>query len=71
MIYLAQMIRALDADKIYFNGEDIRVLSTYEYTLNDQLLNKKEDFLKQLIVLYTKKINQTDSIIDCIVQITI
>lgn len=60
----AQMIRALDADKIYFNGEDIRVLSTYKYTLDDQLLNRKEDFLHQLIVLYTKKINQSDSIID-------
>ncbi|HEY4935868.1 MAG TPA: S41 family peptidase [Puia sp.] len=60
----SQMIRALDADKIYFSGEDIRQLSAYKYTLDDQLLNKKEDFLKQLIILYTKKINQSDSILD-------
>ena len=61
-----QMIRALDADKIYFNAEDIRQLGAYQYTLDDQLLNKKEDFLKLLINIYTRKINQTDSILDLI-----
>src|SRR5450631_2969183 len=50
----SQMIRALDADKIYLSGEDIRQLSAYQYKLDDQLLNKKEDFLKLLIGLYTK-----------------
>ncbi len=61
-----QMIAALDADKIYFNEEDIGVLSTYKYMLDDQLLNRKEDFLHQLIALYTKKINQSDSILDAL-----
>jgi len=59
-----QLIRALDADKIYFSAEDIRNLSSYQYVLNDELLGKKEDFLKQLIILFSKKINQTDSILD-------
>ncbi len=61
-----QMIRALDQDKIYFSAEDIRQLDNWQYTLNDQLLNKKEDFLKLLINIYTRKINQTDSILDLI-----
>ncbi len=60
----SQMIRALDADKIYFNEEDILKLSVYKYTLDDQLLNRKDDFLKQLMILYAKKINQSDSILD-------
>jgi carboxyl-terminal processing protease len=60
----SQMIRALDEDKIYFSTEDIRQLGAYAYTLDDQLLNRKDEFLKKLILLYTKKINQTDSIID-------
>src|ERR1700688_604468 len=60
----SQMIRALDADKIYFNGEDILKLSAYKYILDDQLLNKKDDFLNQLIILYAKKISQSDSIMD-------
>ena len=62
----SQMIRALDQDKIYFSAEDIRQLDNWQYTLNDQLLNKKEDFLKLLINIYTRKINQTDSILDLI-----
>jgi carboxyl-terminal processing protease len=60
----SQMIHALDADKIYFSAENIRQLDTWKYTLNDQLLHKKEDFLKQLIIIYTEKINQTDSILN-------
>src|SRR5450432_983479 len=62
----SQMIHTLDGDKIYFSAEDIRQLNTWQYTLSDQLLNKKEDFLKQLIVIYTKKINQTDSMLDAL-----
>lgn len=61
-----QMIRALDQDKIYFSAEDIRQLDNWQYSLNYQLLNKKEDFLKLLINIYTRKINQTDSILDLI-----
>ena len=60
----SQMIRALDADKIYFNGEDLRQLDTWQYTLDNQLQTRKEDFLKQLIIIYTKKINRTDSVLD-------
>ena len=60
----SQMIRALDQDKIYFSAEDIHQLDSWQYTLNDQLLNKREDFLKLLINTYIRKINQTDSILD-------
>src|SRR5579864_2040960 len=60
----SQMIRALDQDKIYFSAEDIRQLGAWQYTLNDQLLNRKEDFLNLLINIYSRKINQTDSMID-------
>src|SRR4030095_12578158 len=59
-----QMIRALDPDKIYFSGEDIAQLGVWQYTLDDQINFKKEDFLKQFIIIYTKKINQTDSILE-------
>jgi carboxyl-terminal processing protease len=59
-----QMIRALDPDKIYFNAEDIGSLSSYQYTLDQELLNRKEDFLRELIHLYERKINQTDSLLD-------
>jgi carboxyl-terminal processing protease len=61
---LSQVIHSLDGDKIYFSAADIRQLSAWQNSLNDQLLNRKEEFLKQLILLYTKKIDQTDSILD-------
>src|SRR5664279_2189560 len=60
----SQMIRALDPDKIYFSEDDLKQLRVFEFELDDQLLNKKEDFIKQLIILYTIKINQTDSLLD-------
>jgi carboxyl-terminal processing protease len=59
-----QMIRALDPDKIYFSGEDIAQLGVWQYALDDQINFKKEDFLKQFIIIYAKKINQTDSILE-------
>src|ERR1700676_1766568 len=58
------MIKALDGDKIYFSNEDILPLTLSKDRLADQLLNKKEDFLKQLAILYSRKISQTDSILD-------
>lgn len=58
-----QMIQTLDADKIYFNQADLRILAVYQFTLDDELLNKKDDFLKLLITLFTKKVNQTDSML--------
>jgi carboxyl-terminal processing protease len=62
------IIHALDEDKIYFSEEDLEQLSVYKYSLDDQLLNKKEDFLNKLITIYTKKINQTDSMLDVLVK---
>ncbi|HSZ35264.1 MAG TPA: S41 family peptidase, partial [Puia sp.] len=50
-------------DKIYLNAEDIKMLSVYQLNLDDQLLNRKDDFLRLLINIYTRKINQTDSIL--------
>ena len=62
------MIKALDADKIYFSSEDIRQLALSKDKLAEELLNKKEDFLKRLVTLYTRKINQTDSILDSLTK---
>ena len=60
------MIRALDEDKIYFSAEDISQLQLSRDDLANQLLHKKDDFLKQLIAIYTRKINQTDSMLDAL-----
>jgi carboxyl-terminal processing protease len=57
-------IKALDPDKIYFNGEDLHQLASYQFTLNQELLNKKDGFLRLLISLYARRIHQTDSLLD-------
>jgi|GEM_PF-1728437 len=59
-----QMIFALDPDKIYFTAEEIQILDKWKYLLDQQLLNRKIDFLNQLTAIYARKINQTDSILD-------
>jgi carboxyl-terminal processing protease len=58
-----QIITAADPDKIYFNQDDIRQLGKFQFSLDDQLLGKKDDFLKLLISLFTKKLIQTDSML--------
>ena len=58
------MIQTLDADKIYFTLEDIRHLEDFKYKLNDEVLNKKQDFLIFLIALFQQRIAQTDSILN-------
>jgi len=57
-------IKALDPDKIYFSGDDLDQLAAYRFTLDQELLNKKEGFLHVLISLYTQRIHQTDSLLD-------
>lgn len=59
-----QMIQALDADKIYFTQEDIRQLESYKYKLDNEVLNKKSDFLNAVIALFGQRIHQTDSLLD-------
>ncbi|MDP4214110.1 MAG: S41 family peptidase [Bacteroidota bacterium] len=60
----SQMITALDADKIYFTGEDLNQLKSWQYTLDQELLNRKAVFLDALISLFGKRIRQTDSLLD-------
>src|SRR6185437_2249157 len=60
----SQMITALDADKIYFTGEDLNQLKSWQYTLDEELLNRKAAFLDALISLFGKRIRQTDSLLD-------
>jgi carboxyl-terminal processing protease len=57
-------IKALDADKIYFSREDLLQLEPYRFSLDRELLDKKEDFLKLLISLFDQRIRETDSLLN-------
>lgn len=58
------MIDAIDGDKIYFTAEDIRQLEDWRYRLDQELLNKKQDFLKLVIGIFSQRIRQTEMLID-------
>jgi carboxyl-terminal processing protease len=58
------LINILDDGKIYFDSEDINRLSSWKYGLDEQLLKRKGEFLKALVLIYRERIDQTDSLIE-------
>lgn len=60
----SQIITALDADKIYFTGEDLNQLKSWQYKLDQEVLNRKDVFLRALIGVFGKRIHETDSLLD-------
>src|SRR6478609_9351542 len=42
-------LKYLDEERIYFNKEDIDQLSVYQFKLDDEIVQKKTDFLKLVI----------------------
>ena len=61
-----RFLNDLDEERIYFNREDLARLSAYSLQLDDQVKQKKTDFLKVLIPIYQKRLQQADSLIDVI-----
>ncbi|MEP6682251.1 MAG: S41 family peptidase [Parafilimonas sp.] len=66
--FFNQILKQLDADKIYFNKDDIAQLSVYKFQLDDQIKQKKDDFLKLITAIYTKRLQQADTIINNIAK---
>ncbi|HEY2727846.1 MAG TPA: S41 family peptidase [Parafilimonas sp.] len=62
--FFNQLLKQLDEDHIYFNKEDITHLSAYKFQLDDQIKQQKTDFLKLITAIYTKRLQQADTIID-------
>jgi carboxyl-terminal processing protease len=66
--FFNQFLKQLDADHIYFNKEDITQLSVFRLQLDDQIKQQKTDFLKLITAIYSKRLQQADSIIDAIAK---
>jgi carboxyl-terminal processing protease len=66
--FFNQFLKQLDADHIYFNKEDITQLSVFRLQLDDQIKQQKTDFLKLITTIYSKRLQQADSIIDAIAK---
>ena len=66
--FFNQFMQQLDDDHIYFIKNDIAQLSAYKFQLDDQVKQKKNDFLKLVTGIYAKRLQQADTMIDAIAQ---
>ena len=66
--FFNQFMQQLDDDHIYFIKNDIAQLSAYKFQLDDQVKQKKNDFLKLITGIYAKRLQQADTMIDVIAQ---
>lgn len=60
----AQLLKQIDEDKIFFTQEDIKVLSKFQFELDDQIENKHSTFLTLLIKIYNDRISRADTMIN-------
>ena len=60
----SQVLDALDAQRIFFTKEDIGKLSEYRQRLDDEIRNRRSDFLQLLISVYKQRLLQADTLID-------
>src|ERR1700722_1080481 len=61
-----RMLDEFDGQHLIFTTADIRQLSAYRLTLDDEILNKRTGFLTLLSGLYRQRLMETDSIVDII-----
>lgn len=57
-------IDELDRNRIYFSQEDITDFSMYAGTIDDEIIHKKDQFLRFVFNRYQLRLSQTDSIIN-------
>jgi carboxyl-terminal processing protease len=60
----ARVLQELDEERIFFTQSDIAQLAVYQYTLDQEILNRKTAFLQLLTNLYQQRLAQVDTIID-------
>jgi carboxyl-terminal processing protease len=61
-----QLFNLLDPQRVFITGTDIKALQTFKLQLDDEIKNKKTDFLGSLIPLYQKRLQMADTMIDAI-----
>lgn len=59
-----QLLDGLDGQRLIFTADDIRQLSAYRLTLDQEILNRRTAFLTLLASLYRQRLTQTNSLID-------
>ena len=58
----SSLLESLDDSRLFFTKEDINILSTYQYKIDDEIRNQQSDFLKLLIGNFKLRLLQADTI---------
>lgn len=60
----SNVLQELDQERIFLTRGDIAQLSVYQYTLDEEIRNKKSNFLQLLTRLYEQRLTQVDTMVD-------
>lgn len=58
------VLKELDEERIFFTQGDIAQLAVYQYTLDQEILNRRSGFLQLLTSLYQQRLAQVDTMVD-------
>jgi carboxyl-terminal processing protease len=61
-----QFIEAADEDQLIFQAEDIATLSTFRNTLDEEIIQRKTNFLQTAVAILNKRVRQNDSLVQLI-----
>ena len=61
-----QLLKELDANRIFFTAEDIKALSAYQFSIDDEIKNKQSAFLSLLTKIFSERISKADTMISSI-----
>lgn len=64
--FFNQFLKQLDEENVYFIKEDIQQLAVYRFQLDDEVKQRRAGFLMLVRNLYSKRLQQADSIIDAV-----
>jgi carboxyl-terminal processing protease len=58
------LLRKLDAEHIFFTQEDINKLQPFRLQPDEQIKQKRTDFLQLIIAIYQQRIHEADTMIN-------
>src|SRR6185437_293425 len=58
------VLKELDEERIFFTQGDIAQLAVYQYTLDQEILNRRSGFLQLLTSIYQQRLAQVDTMVD-------
>jgi carboxyl-terminal processing protease len=61
-----QFIEAADEDQLIFQAEDIASLSAFRNTLDEEIIQRKTNFLQAAVAILNKRVRQNDSLVQLI-----